>query len=173
MIITSREECFRQRRRPCTVGRGDVDGEALEHADVPQRVVAHATHVPRLGDGVVSAAAHVGDELRVGRRDHARLAAAAHEHAVALGWRARARTRRRADTLPASCRGSRAAKVVAHSEKACFCSMLDVEAKGGGEGRDMRGTKSPQQCWSWRFVAAVLVLLTRERATIEDVVAQL
>jgi hypothetical protein len=46
--------------------------------------------------------------------------------------------------------------------------MLDVEAKGGGE---MRGTKH-QQCWSRRFVAAVLVLRTRERSTIEDVLAQ-
>jgi hypothetical protein len=41
---------------------------------------------------------------------------------------------------------------VAHSEKA----MLDAEAKGCGE---LRGTKSHQQCWSRRFVAAVLVLL--------------
>jgi hypothetical protein len=31
--------------------------------------------------------------------------------------------------------------------------MLDVEDNGGGE---MRGTKSHQQCWSRRFVAAVL-----------------
>jgi hypothetical protein len=65
----------------------------------------------------------------------------------------------RADTLPTSCRASRADKAVAHRETACSCSMLDVEAKGGGE---MRGTKSPQQCWSRRFVVAGMVLRTRE-----------
>jgi hypothetical protein len=48
----------------------------------------------------------------------------------------------RADTLPTPCRASRADKAVAHSEKACSCSMLDVEATGSG---DMRGTKSRQQ----------------------------
>jgi hypothetical protein len=71
----------------------------------------------------------------------------------------RARTRRRADTLPTSCSASRAEKAVAHSETACSCSMLDVEAKGGGE---MRGTKH-QQCWSRCSVAAVLVSAAHER----------
>jgi hypothetical protein len=66
----------------------------------------------------------------------------------------------RADTLPTSCRTSRAEKAVAHSEKACSCSMLDVAAKGGGE---LRGTKSHQQ----------MLLLCPLRSTIEDVVAQL
>jgi hypothetical protein len=104
------------------------------------------------------------------RRDHARLAAAAHEHAVALGWRARARTCRRADTLPTSCRASRADKAVAHSETACSCSMLDVEAKGGGEicAAPSRISNaglgvSSRRCWC----------CARERSTIEDVVAQL
>jgi hypothetical protein len=38
--------------------------------------------------------------------------------------------------------------------------MLDVEAKGGGE--ICAAPKSHQQCWSRRFVAAVLLLRTRE-----------
>jgi hypothetical protein len=36
--------------------------------------------------------------------------------------------------------------------------MLDVEAKGGGE----ICAAPSQQCWSRRFVVAVLVLRTRE-----------
>jgi hypothetical protein len=49
--------------------------------------------------------------------------------------------------------------------------MLDVEAKGGGE--ICAAPSRTSKCWSHRFFTAVLVLLTRERSTIEDVVAQL
>jgi hypothetical protein len=98
------------------------------------------------------------------RRDHARLAAAAHEHAVALEGERELALVDRADTLPTSCRASRADKAVAHSEKACSCSMLNVEAKGGGK---MHGTKSSRRCW------CCCASCVRERSTIEDVVDQL
>jgi len=52
---------------------------------------------------------------------------------------------------------------LSRSEKACFCSMLDVEAKGGGETSNAGLGVSLRRCWC----------CSRERSTIEDVVAQL